>query len=104
MEQVITNTNLSGVLSSSKVVVIDFWATWCGPCRVLGPTVDDIAAEYEGRVTVAKCNVDDCEDIAAEFGIRNIPSLLFFKDGELVDRTAGLQTKQQIEEKLNALL
>lgn len=104
MEQVITNTNLSGVLSSSKVVVIDFWATWCGPCRVLGPTVDDIAAEYEGRVTVAKCNVDDCEDIAAEFGIRNIPSLLYFKDGELVDRTAGLQTKQQIEEKLNALL
>ena len=104
MEQVITNTNLSGVLSSSKVVVIDFWATWCGPCRVLGPTVDDIAVEYEGRVTVAKCNVDDCEDIAAEFGIRNIPSLLYFKDGELVDRTAGLQTKQQIEEKLNALL
>lgn len=104
MEQVITNTNLSGVLSSSKVVVIDFWATWCGPCRVLGPTVDDIAAEYEGRVTVAKCNVDDCEDIAAEFGIRNIPSLLYFKDGELVERTAGLQTKQQIEEKLNALL
>lgn len=104
MEQVITNTNLSGVLSSSKVVVIDFWATWCGPCRVLGPTVDDIAAEYEGRVTVAKCNVDDCEDIVAEFGIRNIPSLLYFKDGELVDRTAGLQTKQQIEEKLNALL
>lgn len=104
METVITNENIEEILASDKPVLIDFWATWCGPCRVLGPTVDDIAAEYFGKVVVAKCNVDDCEDIATRFGIRNIPCLLFLKNGQVVDRTAGLVSKQDIAAKLDNLI
>ena len=104
MEKVITNTNFSEILASDKPVLVDFWATWCGPCRMLGPTIDEIAEEYEGRVVVAKCNVDDAEDIAAECGIRNIPTLIYFKDGKVVDRSVGVVPKSDIENKLNALL
>ena len=104
METVITNANIDGILNSGLPVVIDFWATWCGPCRVLAPTVEDIASEYDGRVVVAKCNVDDCEDIASRFGIRNIPTLIYFKDGAVVDRTAGLQSKTDIESRIDKLL
>ena len=81
MEQIASNANFASLVAEG-VAMVDFWATWCGPCRVLGPTVDDIAKEYEGKVTVVKCNVDDCEDIAVEYGIRNIPTLIFFKDGQ----------------------
>ena len=80
MEKIIYDNNIDEVLASPQPVLIDFWATWCGPCRMLTPTVDEIASEYEGKVVVAKCNVDDCEDVAVRFGIRNIPSLLYFKD------------------------
>ena len=100
----VTNTNLKELLASSKVAMVDFWATWCGPCRMLGPTVEEVAAEYEGRVMVAKCNVDDAEDVAAEFGIRSIPTLIFFKDGIAVDKTVGVVSKADIETKLNNLL
>lgn len=104
MATVITNTNIEEVLSSSKVVLIDFWATWCGPCRVLSPTVDEVAAEYEGRAVVAKCNVDDCEDISVKYGIRNIPTLLFFQNGQLVDRTVGVVSKQDICSRIDKLI
>ena len=104
MEKVITENNIDAVLSSGQPVLIDFWATWCGPCRVLGPTVDEVASEYEGKVIVAKCNVDDCEDIAVRFGIRNIPTLMYFKDGEMVSRSAGLVSKAEIKAKLDSLL
>lgn len=104
MDHVITENNIDAVLASSKVVVVDFWAPWCGPCRVLGPTMDEVAAEYEGKAVVAKCNVDDCEDIAGKFGIRNIPALIFFKDSVIVDRTAGIVSKQEIESRIDALL
>jgi len=104
MEKVITDNNIAEVLASATPVLIDFWATWCGPCRMLAPTVDEIAEEYEGRVLVAKCNVDDCEDIASRFGIRNIPTLLYFKGGEVADRSVGLQSKQDIKAKLENLL
>ena len=104
METVINPNNISEVLASPMPVLIDFWASWCGPCRILSPTVDDVAKEMEGKAVVAKCNVDDCEDIAIQYGIRNIPTLLFFKDGQLADRTVGVVPKQEIIERLNKLM
>ena len=100
MEKVITNTNFEEALAVPGLLVIDFWATWCGPCRMLSPIVDELAAEFEGRATIAKCNVDDCEDIAMRFGVRNIPTLVFVKGGEVVDRTVGVQSKQDLAAKI----
>ncbi|MCQ2158036.1 MAG: thioredoxin [Bacteroidales bacterium] len=104
MEKIITSNNISEILATSQPVVVDFWATWCGPCRVLGPTIDEIATEFDSRAVVAKCNIDDCEDVAVEYGIRNIPTLLFFKDGQVVDRKVGVISKQEIAEKLESLM
>lgn len=104
MAKVINDSNIAEILASKEPVLIDFWATWCGPCRVLAPTVDEIAEEFEGRAVVAKCNVDDCENISMKYGIRNIPTLLFFKGGELVDRTVGVVSKQEIADRLTKLI
>ena len=104
MDKVITSTNFQEYLEVPGLLVIDFWATWCGPCRMLSPIVDDLAAEFEGRATIAKCNVDDCEDIAAQFGVRNIPTLVFVKNGAVVDRTVGVMPKQELEAKINLYL
>ena len=92
------------VLDSEKPVVVDFWATWCGPCKALSPVIDEVAAEFEGKAVVVKCNVDDVTDAPAEYGVRNIPTLLFFKGGEVKDKLVGSTTKAAIAEKLNALL
>lgn len=104
MEIVISESNIGEVLASPVPVLIDFWATWCGPCRILAPTVDEVAKELEGKAVVAKCNVDDCEDISMKYGIRNIPTLLYFKDGELADRSVGVVSKQEIIGRLEKLM
>lgn len=104
MAQVITNNNISEILAGELPVMIDFWAAWCGPCKMLSPTVDEIAAEYEGRAVVAKCNVDDADEVAMQFRIRNIPTLLFFKNGELADRTVGVVSKGEIARILDSLI
>ena len=104
MAQVINDSNFNEILASGKPVLVDFWATWCGPCRAMAPVVDELAAEYEGRVIVAKCDVDESEAVPMQFGIRNIPTFLFFKDGQLVDRLVGANPKSALQEKLNALL
>lgn len=104
MGKVVTNSNFSEILSSDQPVLVDFWATWCGPCRMLSPTVDEIAHEYEGRAVVAKCNVDDSDEIAMQYRIRNIPTLIFFKGGQQVDKLVGLVSKKEITDILDKLI
>lgn len=99
-----TDTYKTHVTEAEGTVMVDFWAPWCGPCLMMGPVIDELAAELDGKVTVAKVNVDKSPEIAAQYGIRGIPTLLFFKNGELVDQEVGVQTKARLVEKLNALL
>lgn len=100
----ITDNNYKEILAEGKPVVIDFWAPWCGPCKMVGPIIEELAAEYEGKVAIGKCNVDDNNDVATEFGIRSIPTVLFFKDGQLVDKQIGSSPKPKYVEKIEALL
>ena len=104
MEVKITNENFETLKNSEQPLVVDFWATWCGPCRMIAPIVSELAAEYDGKITVGKCDVEENDDVAAEFGIRNIPTLLFFKNGQLVDKIVGAASKEKINEKMQTLL
>lgn len=104
MEVTITSENFESLKNGEQPLVVDFWATWCGPCRAISPIVEEIASEYEGKAEVVKCNVDDCDEIAAQYGIRSIPTLLFFKGGQVVDRLVGAAPKANITAKIDALL
>ncbi|HIY77300.1 MAG TPA: thioredoxin [Candidatus Sphingobacterium stercorigallinarum] len=101
----ITDSNFDEVvLKSDKPVLVDFWAEWCGPCRLVGPLVDELATEYDGKAVIGKVNVDHNPDISVRFGIRNIPALLFFKNGEIVDKQIGSAPKSVLAEKLDKQL
>ncbi|MGL4957039.1 MAG: thioredoxin [Bacteroidales bacterium] len=101
----ITDANFEQeVLKSTKPVMVDFWAEWCGPCRAIAPIIDELATEYEGKVVVGKVDVDANDQIPVKYGIRNIPTVLFFKNGELIDKVVGGASKSTFDEKLKGLL
>ena len=104
MALAVNDSNFNEVISGGKLVMVDFCATWCGPCRMLSPVVDEISQEMGDKIVVAKCNVDECDSTPVDYGIRNIPALLFFKDGKVVDRLVGAVPKATIIEKINSLL
>lgn len=99
----VTAANFDELMASDKPVVIDFWAEWCGPCRMVAPIVDELATEYEGRALVCKCDVDTNDEIAAKFAVRNIPTIIFVKGGILVDKQVGATSKAALAEKLEKL-
>ena len=104
MALTINDANFAETLNTDKPVMVDFWATWCGPCRAIAPVVEELAQEYEGKAVIGKCNVDECDDVPMKYGIRSIPTLLFFKNGELVDRLVGASSKSAIAQNIDALL
>ena len=104
MALAITDANFAELVEGDKPLVVDFWAEWCTPCRMIGPFIEELANEYEGKVAIGKLNVDENDAVTAQFGIRNIPTVLFFKNGELVDKHVGAAQKSALEEKIKALL
>ena len=100
----ITDSNYEEIISSGKPVIIDFWAEWCGPCRIIAPVVEEMANDYDGKVVVGKVDVDNNPSITAKFGVRSIPTLLIFKDGQVVDKQIGAVPKSILSKKLEAQL
>ena len=104
MALAITESNFDEQLASGKPVMVDFWATWCGPCKKIGPEIEALAEEYEGRAIIGKCDIEENDELALRFKIRNVPTILFFKNGELVDKQVGAAPKSTFEDKLKAIL
>ena len=104
MEIKVTEDNFESYKNGELPLVVDLWATWCGPCRMLSPIISELAEEYDGKLVVGKCDIEENEDIPMQFGVRNIPTLLFFKGGELVDKFVGAAQKSTLKEKFDALL
>ncbi len=101
----ITDSNFEEVvMNSDKAVLVDFWAEWCGPCRMVGPLVEELASDYEGKAVVGKVNVDENPNVAAKFGIRSIPTILYIKNGEVVDKQVGATTKGDLAAKLDSAM
>ena len=101
----VTDTSFDNeVLQSSTLVVVDFWAEWCGPCKLIAPVLDELAGEYDGKVKIAKLNVDENPAIAGKFGVRSIPTLLFFREGQIVDQVIGAASKTDLKKRLDAAI
>ena len=99
----LTQENFDATIAKG-VAMVDFWAPWCGPCRMIDPVVEELANDFDGKATIAKCNTDEQQEVAVKYGIRSIPAILFFKDGELVDQMVGAASKEAFAEKINAQL
>ena len=104
MAQAITESTFDALLAEGKPMVVDFWATWCGPCRKIGPYIEQLAEKYAGQVNVGKVDVDENDELAMRFGVRNIPTILFIKNGEVVDKQIGAAPLSMLEEKLQKLI
>ena len=104
MPKVATNSSFNELIADDKLVIVDFWATWCGPCRMISPILDELEEEMADQIAVVKVNVDDADEIAAQFRIMSIPTLLFFKNGQIVDKTVGAMPKAVLAEKIKANL
>ncbi|MFR9649627.1 MAG: thioredoxin [Rikenellaceae bacterium] len=104
MALAITKENYDAIIAGDMPVVIDFWAEWCGPCRMITPLIEELATEYEGKVVITKCDVEDNDEIVGKYGIRNIPTIIFLKGGEIVDKQVGAASKDALKAKIDALL
>ena len=104
MATIITEQNYDNLLAQGKPIVIDFSAEWCGPCRKMAPIVEQLAQEYDGKVIIGSCNVDENEELASKFGVRSIPAIFFVKDGQPIDKIIGAVPASTVEEKVQALL
>ena len=100
----ITDSNFNDLISKNKTVLVDFWAEWCGPCRMIGPIIEELAGEYDGKAIVGKLDIDTNQESSVKYGVRSIPTILLFKDGELVDRQVGAVPKETLSKAINALL
>ena len=104
MAMQITDANVADLMAEGKPVIMDFWATWCGPCQMIGPMIDELAEEFDGKIIIGKVNVDENSDLPSQYGVRNIPTILFFKGGELVNKLVGAQSKAKLQEEAQKLL